>query len=101
MQNKDLQQAIEKFQTMLDTYPDSKQSVHEFRNFLRHFLRLKATDQPLPTVEIMSILKVQKPNVFQFLKQQGKTDTVLGMLTETSVSLEVAEARLDEYVQSL
>ncbi|MDQ0298909.1 hypothetical protein J2S78_001329 [Salibacterium salarium] len=100
MQNRELEQAIAKFQTMLDTYPDTKQSVHEFRNFLRYFLRLKSSDQPLPTVEMISILKVQKPNVFHFLKQQGKTDMVLGMLTETSVSAKIAEERLEKYLQS-
>ncbi|MGY4689592.1 hypothetical protein [Salibacterium sp. K-3] len=101
MKNKEVLDAINKFQHMLETYPDSKNSVQDFRNFMRYFLRLKPADQPLPTLEIMSILKQNKPTVFQTLKQQGKTDNVLGLLTETSITPETAESRLKEYADSI
>lgn len=99
MNNDELTQAIKKFQEMIDTYPDDKHSVHEFKMFLRYFLRIETKDNPLPALEIMSMLKSTKPKVFYYLRQQGKTDVMLEVLTNAPISLEIAKSKLQQYIK--
>ncbi|MFB4164947.1 hypothetical protein ACE1TI_14225 [Alteribacillus sp. JSM 102045] len=100
MQNEELTQAIEKFLHMIETYPDEKHSVQPFKNFLRYFLRIETKDEPLPTLEIMSVLKSAKPTIFYYLREQGNTDMMLSVLTNAPISVEVAKKRLNQYISS-
>jgi len=88
---KDLEFLLKKFNKMLEDYPDHADSVSYFVNFLRLFLRVKPSKINLPTVEIMTIIKFEKPTVFYKMRKLAKYDFNLEFLT--GLQMEHTKAR--------
>ncbi|MFB5664369.1 hypothetical protein [Alteribacillus sp. HJP-4] len=98
IKNRDVVKAIDKFYTMLDFYTDNTYAVPKFKNFFRFFLRLEGDSRPLPSLELMAVLKEKKPTVFYYLKKDGANDKVIGILTDSPMSYEIAEKRINHYI---
>jgi hypothetical protein len=97
--NREIQQIrdyIKKFYCLLNQYPDDPKSTFIYTNFLRQFLRLKPKEATLPTIEIISLLKHEKPIVFYLIKQQGKYDDTLELLTNIYIDPEKAKKNLHQ-----
>jgi hypothetical protein len=94
-----LKKTIRKFYNLLKKYPDHTDSAYDFVIFLRSFLRLK-TQEPLPTIEIMTVLEKNKPIVFYILRQMAKKNKTLGFLTELSMEYKVAEQTLQKLMET-
>ncbi|KMY54501.1 hypothetical protein AC623_11735 [Bacillus sp. FJAT-27231] len=67
----ELKENIQKFYTLMEAYPDTPDSAFDFVVFLRSFLRIKSP-LPLPTTEVMTVLKIHKPAVFFSLRGMAK-----------------------------
>lgn len=93
-----LGRAVEEFFLLLEKYPDKLEHLVVFRNFLKLFLRSKTSNGVLATVEIMTVLKHEKPIVFSFLKKQANTDSVLSLLIQLEMDVEEAKQRLHDIV---
>lgn len=91
--NGDLKENIEKFFRLLDRKPDDMSSVHDFVMYLRTLLWLE-TDEELPKMEIMTLIKHYKPTVFYGLKKMAHQNIMLDILTHLSMDLETAEKNL-------
>jgi hypothetical protein len=89
----ELKMNVEKFFVLLKNYPDDSESTLVFLRFLRTFLRIKSQED-LPTIEVMTLIKVHKPNIFYIMRKLSKRDNVLNFLTGLSMDLEAAEQRL-------
>lgn len=90
----ELSNYIKKLFSILDKVPDEADSTVIFVNFLRNFLRLKTKD-PIPTIEVMTIIKHQKPTIFYNMRKLSKLDPILEVLTNISMDLEKAEERIE------
>jgi len=64
----ELRKIICQFFRMLEQYPDDYNSTYDFIAFLRTLLRIQ-TNEELPTIEIMTLIKHEKPIVFSNLKK--------------------------------
>lgn len=95
VENEELKIQIKKFYILLQKYPDIPESAYDFVSFFRYFLRLKS-QEPLPTIEIMTVLKKNKPIVFFILRQMAKKNDTLGFLTGLSMEFEEAEQKLQK-----
>ncbi|WP_096198917.1 hypothetical protein [Bacillus sp. FJAT-45350] len=93
--------AIKEFEKLMQTQPDTKDSLPVFLKFIRNFLRAKHPTLSLPTIEVMSIIKKTKPNVFYYLRRQGERDHTLAMLTHITIDVEQAEERISTLKKKL
>lgn len=96
----ELKTNVEKFFVLLKNYPDSMDSTLVFVRFLRSFLRADAQKEVLPTIEVMTLLKEHKPNVFQSMKKLSEKDPMLAFLTGLSMNLQEAEDRLQSIYEN-
>jgi hypothetical protein len=96
--NGELKSWIRRFYDLLEEYPDRSKNAAEFLSFLRDFLKIRVKD-PLPIVEIMTIIKEYKPTVFFTLKKMANKNIMLQILTESSMESRVANNRLRMFVQ--
>ncbi|OAH57977.1 MULTISPECIES: hypothetical protein [Bacillaceae] len=90
----ELKMNVEKFFLLLQNYPDDFDSTSVFVRFLRSFLRVNARGKMLPTIEIMTLIKEQKPNVFRSMSKLSEEDNMLAFLTSLSMDFQQAESRL-------
>lgn len=90
-----VKQELRKFNQMLEEYPDEGESIYYFKTFLRQFLRIKLTSNfVLPMIEVMTILKHEKPLVFHILKRQSKDDYNFEFLTGLSMNYDDAKQKI-------
>lgn len=89
----DLYKTILKFYRLLEKTPDQPSSAFEILGFLRSFLRTKST-APLPTIEVMTILKHEKPITYNSLRQMSSKNDLLKFLIDLPADLELAKERL-------
>jgi hypothetical protein len=92
---KTLSDALLEFDYLLKKHPDVPESLSVFTQFVRYFLRTKTSGEELPSVEVMTVLKNEKPNVFYLMKKQSKNNVVMSMLTNIEMDMEEAENRLN------
>jgi hypothetical protein len=90
-----LPDALKEFDVLLKKQPDVPASLPVFNQFIRYFLRTKTGGEPLPSVEVMTIIRNEKPNVFSLMRRQSKSNAVMNMLTNLEMDLEEAENRLE------
>lgn len=96
-QEPELKVALNKFEKMLNEYPDDfNKSVLPFKNFLKGFLRIKTTTIELPTIEVMAILKHEKPNTFYSIKKNFQHDLLFDLLTHLEMEYMEARKKLSE-----
>lgn len=93
-----LHQAVRDFFNILNRYDDQPQHLSVYRNFIRQFIRLKPQGNTLPVVEIMSILKAERPNLFYLLKKD-QTET-FQILTRIEFDAQVARERIQRILQT-
>jgi hypothetical protein len=98
-ENEELKIVIRKFYSLLKKYPDDSESAYDFVIFLRSFIRLKS-QAPLPSIELMTILKKNKPIVFFTLRQMAKKNDTLRFLIGLSMEYEVAEQKLQKLMET-
>jgi hypothetical protein len=94
--NDEIKRSLMKFYDLLEECPDDANSALVFLDFLKSFLRVSALD-PLPSIEVMTLIKEYKPAVFYTLKRLGTHYRMVGILTELSMDLRVAEKKLEVY----
>ena len=88
--------SLELFEKLLDELPDTAESVPEFLKFLRYFFRNKHPKFPLPSIEIISIIRQVKPTVFYFLRKQSTRDPILQMVIDLHIDVKHAQERIQE-----
>lgn len=94
-----LHQAIRDFFNILSKYDDQPKHLSVYRNFIRQFIRVKTQqDELLPVVEVMSILKAERPNLFYLLKKD-KTDT-FQILTRIELDVHIARERIQRILST-
>lgn len=96
-----LSDALYEFDVLLKKHPDVPNSLPVFTNFIRYFLRTKTGDNSLPSVEVMTILKNEKPNIFSLIRKQSKHNMVMNMLTNVEMDVGEAESRLGQLKRKL
>ncbi|WP_100331310.1 hypothetical protein [Bacillus xiapuensis] len=96
--NEELKKSIQRFYGLLKKYPDNANSAYDFNAFLRSFLKIQSKT-PLPTIEIMTLIKETKPNVFQALRKMARKNLMLNILTELSTDRESAEKNLEKLLK--
>lgn len=94
----ELRKIICQFFRMLEQYPDNHNFTYDFIAFLRTFLRIQ-TNEELPTTEIMTLIKHEKPVVFSNLKKMSAYNTMLEILTELSIDIETARENLRNIIK--
>jgi hypothetical protein len=92
---RDLKATLDKFEQMMRTLPDNTSSLPEFINYLRGFLRVRDPKFSLPSAEIMTIIKKEKPTIFHLLKIQATNNPSLLLLTELEINYDKAIERLE------
>ncbi len=96
--NKELIDSLLKLQELLDTVPDTVEAIPAFTQYIRSFLRIKPTGRTLPTIEIMTMIKRRKPNLYQLLKRHSNDD-MLSMLTNLDMDYELAQLKIERILQ--
>ena len=96
--NKELIDSLLKLQELLDTLPDTVESIPAFTQYIRSFLRIKPTGRTLPTIEMMTMFKKRKPNLYQLFKRHSNDD-MLSMLTNLDMDYELAQLKIDRILQ--
>jgi hypothetical protein len=92
----DIKESLKKFKKMLEDYPDESGSTYNFSNFLKLFLRSRAISTTLPTVEVMTIIKHEKPTIYYNLRQQGNFDSTMEFLTSVSIDYDKANENINK-----
>ncbi|MBH0158416.1 hypothetical protein IHV10_18690 [Fictibacillus sp. 5RED26] len=96
--NKELIDSLLKLQELLDTLPDTVESIPAFTQYIRSFLRIKPTGRTLPTIEMMTMFKKRKPNLYQLFKRHSNDD-MLSMLTNLDMDYELAQLKIERILQ--
>ena len=92
---RDLKTTLETFERLMNKFPDEKSALPEFNNYLRGFLRVRDPHFSLPSAEIMTIIKKDKPTIFYLLKRQAANNSSLELLTELEIDYRMACDRLE------
>lgn len=86
-------QLINDFLYVLRNTKDDKKDMHKIMEFLSVVLRYKKSVPP--TVEIVTILKHQKPVLFQFLKNSISPSSPKHLIVQLEMDYETALQRLN------
>lgn len=78
----------------MNQYPDNQGYFGNYKSFLRSFLRVRTRYISLPTSEVISILKHEKPNIYYSLKANLKEDPILGFVTQLDMNYDLAKKNL-------
>jgi hypothetical protein len=80
---------VKDFFVLLENYSDHPRNLFVFTNFFRGVLRNKAIDEMIPAIELMTVLKYERPIIFHHMRKQ--TEDWIYILTR--IDMEVQEAR--------
>ena len=94
--NNGLADSLQQFYKVMKNTSNTKQSLPHFLKFIRNFIRTKDSKYSHPTIEIITIIKHEKPTIFYYLRQQGKNDPVLEMVTKVDMDYQKAKDRIEE-----
>jgi hypothetical protein len=95
MKVKNLTDALVEFDYLLKKHSDTPESVPIFTQFIKYFLRTNTSGEELPTLEVMTVLKNEKPTVSYLMKKQSKNNVVMSMLTGIDMDISEAENKLN------
>jgi hypothetical protein len=87
--------AVEDFLGLLEKYPDQPKYLLGFTSFLRGFLRIKEVNEVLPAMEIMTVLKHERPLIFSLMREQS--GNWIYTLTQFEMDIEEAKERLSRF----
>lgn len=93
-------QSIRKFYELLKDSHDEPLEAYKFVTFLRTLLR-DNTDNTLPLVEIMTVIKQEKPIIYSQLKKMAPYNTMIEILTDLSINIEDARNRLENMISDI
>jgi hypothetical protein len=91
-----LSDALLEFDSLLKKHPDAPESVPIFTQFIKYFLRTNTSGEELPSLEVMTVLKNEKPTVSYLIKKQSKNNVVMSMLTSVDMDISEAESKLNK-----
>lgn len=97
-ENKELKSSIQQFYNLLESYPDDAGTVNAYVEYLRSLLRMQSRD-PLPKIEIMTLIKYNKPVVFEGLRKMARESMMLDILTNLSMDFQAAKQRLENILR--
>ncbi|KXG43959.1 hypothetical protein TEPIDINF_001424 [Tepidibacillus infernus] len=86
------QTIIKEFNSFLEEITDHRKDVYKVIDFLNTLLRVKNTIPP--TVEVVTILRNERPILFQSLKQIISPVSPLYMIIKLDMDLDEAKKRL-------
>lgn len=95
--NRELNIKIAEFYNLIESIPDTPNSSLEVISFLRGFLRIQSTST-LPTIEVMTLLKKYKPNIFTILRKNTNKYEMLQFLIELSMDQIEADNNLKSFL---
>ncbi|MRH41324.1 hypothetical protein GH741_01385 [Aquibacillus halophilus] len=96
MKEPELKVALINFEKLISNQPDNFTAIIPFKNYLRNFLRIRTTSMDLPTSEIMTVLKHEKPKVYYLLKANFSEDPIFNFLTNIGADYDLSRKRLSE-----
>jgi hypothetical protein len=85
--------------TFLEGLQDDPRDVEKCIEFFNALHRLPK-EMPRPFLEVITVLKTEKPNLFKHLKSRLITNRPLIMLFDLNIDYELAKLRLSEIVLS-
>ncbi|QDP41224.1 hypothetical protein [Radiobacillus deserti] len=98
MREPHVQAALKKFEKLLRQYPDHQGYYNVFRTFLKGFMRVQNRSGNLPTTELFTILKHEKPNIYYALKHNLKDDPILGFVSQIDMDYEQAKRGISDII---
>jgi hypothetical protein len=92
-------QIVRDFHELIDQCPDNEEatSIQRLVRYLQGLLRIKVVVPPV--VEIMTILKLEKPKLYHAARRSVLQTSNLHMLFQVEMDPQLARQRLDEYLQ--
>lgn len=93
--NKDLIELLDELDFLLKEHEDKPDNAIYFSRYLRLFMASAPKNVTLPTVEVMTLIKYSKPNIYRYLKKHSSTNPVIDLLGGLELDLDQAKARLD------
>ncbi|MFC0186892.1 hypothetical protein ACFFJY_01270 [Fictibacillus aquaticus] len=96
--NLELIQSLDRFRRILVFYDDCAESLPVVTKFLRSFLQIKTPNSSLPTMELMAILRHEKPNIVYYLRHYCADDT-MRMLSLLKMDYKKAQRRIEQLSQ--
>lgn len=91
----EIKNSIKHLYSILKTCPDEPKLAHELAVYLQSFLRMK-TKNPLPTTEVMTLIKEHKPICFRELRKMSGNNMMLEILTNLSTDIDTANENLEK-----
>lgn len=90
---------IRDFCNLLDTIPnqDDQVTIQKFLRYLQSLIRIKQVVPPV--VEIMTVVKQNKPILYHAARRAIMTSSNLHMLFQLDMDFEIAQERLRQYDQ--
>lgn len=89
--------AIVDFFLLLKKHPDQPSNVTIFTNFFRNFLRIRSTDKILPTMELTTLLKHEKPIIFSTMRKHS--ENLMYILSHMEMDIEEARERISRFIE--
>ncbi|GEN35822.1 hypothetical protein [Aneurinibacillus danicus] len=89
--------SVNDFFVLLENYPDHPKNLFVFTSFLRELVRETAIDKNSPIIEVMTVLRHEKPIIFYHMRKQ--TRDWMYMLTQIDMDIEEAKGRLNAIIK--
>ncbi|MEL3970983.1 hypothetical protein AAEO50_01725 [Rossellomorea oryzaecorticis] len=83
---------------LIELRSDDAKDAGEFIQLIRSFLRIQPKEAYLPMMEVMTVIKYQKPVIFQVLKHRGQKDHHFEFLTNITMDIRTAEKNLEHWL---
>jgi hypothetical protein len=90
----------EQIRRFLTGLVDEQRELNRCLDVLLQLQKLVTPTGPAPLLEVISVIRVEKPILFQHLKKSVKSNMQMQMLLELAISYEVAKQRLGFEVAS-
>lgn len=85
---------IKLFEKLLKQRTDDSENTFEFLSFFRSLVRIKS-DTQIPIIELGTILKHEKPLIFQDLKKLSEYNQVVDFITHVDMDYQEAINRVN------
>ncbi|WP_078553102.1 hypothetical protein [Bacillus alkalicellulosilyticus] len=97
----ELKKALLKFEKMRVSLPDEKSSVIHYKSFIRNFTKITTKHVTLPTTEIMTLLKHEKPTVFSIIRNESLNGSLYYFLTHIDFDYATAKKNFDAILEKM
>jgi ABC-type microcin C transport system permease subunit YejB len=89
---------ISRLNALFELRGDDPKYAEEYVQLIRSFLRIQPKETYLPMMEVMTLIKYQKPVIFQLLKNRGQRDQHFEFLTNITMDIRTAEKNLEQWL---